>query len=86
MLGILPAEENRSGSRGNYYSYELDVPFESAIEAMEDALRLDAETNAIREIALMNGLETYREFTILFGVTATQLSERPDWMSIMIAS
>ncbi|OTF01231.1 orc1/cdc6 family replication initiation protein [Halorubrum sp. SD683] len=56
MLGILSAEENRSGSRGNYYSYELDVPFESAIEAMEDALRLDAETNAIREIASMNGL------------------------------
>jgi cell division control protein 6 len=56
MLGILSAEENRSGSRGNYYSYELDVPFASAIEAMEDALRLDAETNAIREIASANGL------------------------------
>jgi cell division control protein 6 len=49
MLGILSAEENRSGSRGNYYSYELGVPFESAIEAMEDVSRLDAETNAIRE-------------------------------------
>ena len=49
MLGILSAEENRSGSRGNYYSYELDVPFESAIEAMEDALRLDAEIKAPSE-------------------------------------
>ena len=56
MLGILSAEENRSGSRENYYSYELDVPFESAIEAMEDALRLDAETRAIREIASVNGV------------------------------
>ena len=54
MLGILSAEENRSGSRGNYYSYELDVPFESAIEAMADVLRLDAEIEAIRDIASMN--------------------------------
>ena len=56
MLGILSAEENRSGSRENYYSYELDVPFASAIQAMEDALRLDAETRAIREIASVNGV------------------------------
>jgi cell division control protein 6 len=56
MLGILSAHENRSGSRGNYYSYELDVPFSSAIEAMADVLRLDGEIETIREIAAMNGV------------------------------
>ena len=56
MLGILSAEENRSGSRGNYYSYELDVPFESALKAMEDVLRLDTEIETIQEIAAMNDL------------------------------
>jgi len=56
MLGILSARENRSGSRGNYYSYELDVPFESAIRAMEDVVRLTNELSTIREIASMNGL------------------------------
>ncbi len=54
MLGILSAEENRSGSRGNYYSYELDVPFTSAVEAMGDALHLDEEIEVIREIARRN--------------------------------
>ncbi len=54
MLGILSAHENRSGSRGNYYSYELDVPFESAIEAMADVVRLDTEIGSIREIASLN--------------------------------
>ncbi|QSG06311.1 orc1/cdc6 family replication initiation protein [Halapricum desulfuricans] len=54
MLGILSAYENRSGSRGNYYSYELDVPFASAIEAMSDVLRLDNEIETIREIASRN--------------------------------
>jgi cell division control protein 6 len=57
MLGILSAHENRSGSRGNYYSYELDVPFESAIGAMEDVLRLTSELSTIRDIASMNGLD-----------------------------
>lgn len=56
MLGILSANENRSGSRGNYYSYELDVPFTSAIEAMSDVMGLDAEINKILEIASMNNL------------------------------
>jgi cell division control protein 6 len=56
MLGILSAYENRSGSRGNYYSYELDVPFTSAIEAMSDVLRLDSEIETIREIASMNNV------------------------------
>jgi cell division control protein 6 len=56
MLGILSAHENRSGSRGNYYSYELDVPFSSAIEAMADVLRLDGEIETIREMAAMNGV------------------------------
>ena len=56
MLGILSACENRSGSRGNYYSYELDVPFTSAIEAMSDVLRLDSEIKTIREIASMNNV------------------------------
>jgi len=54
MLGILSSTENRSGSRGNYYSYELDVPFSSAIEAMSDVSSLDIETKTIREIAEMN--------------------------------
>lgn len=54
MLGILSANENRSGSRGNYYSYELDVPFTSAVEAMDDVLRLDEEITTIRDIASMN--------------------------------
>jgi cell division control protein 6 len=56
MLGILAAYENRSGSRGNYYSYELDVPFTSAIEAMSDVLHLDNEIHAIRDIASMNNV------------------------------
>jgi cell division control protein 6 len=56
MLGILSAYENRSGSRGNYYSYELDVPFTSAIEAMSDVLRLDNEIDTIRDIAAMNNI------------------------------
>lgn len=54
MLGILSATENRSGSRGNYYSYQLDVPFSSAINAMADVLSLDQEIETIREIAQMN--------------------------------
>lgn len=54
MLGILSAFENRSGSRGNYYSYELDVPFASAIEAMSDVLHLDDEIQTIQELAAMN--------------------------------
>jgi cell division control protein 6 len=56
MLGILSAYENRSGSRGNYYSYELDVPFTSAIEAMSDVLRLESKIETIREIASMNNV------------------------------
>ncbi|MXR43174.1 AAA family ATPase [Halobaculum sp. WSA2] len=56
MLGILSAYENRSGSRGNYYSYELDVPFTSAVEAMSDVLRLDSEIETIREIASINNV------------------------------
>lgn len=54
MLGILSAHENRSGSRGNYYSYELDVPFSSAIKSMEDVLYLDDELEMIRSIAKRN--------------------------------
>lgn len=54
MLGILSVYENRSGSRGNYYSYELDVSFISAIEAMSDVLRMDNEIEMIREIAAVN--------------------------------
>lgn len=54
MLGILSAHENRSGSRGNYYNYELDVPFTSAVEAMSDVLRLTTEIETIRDIAAMN--------------------------------
>lgn len=56
MLGILSTYENRSGSRGNYYSYELDVPFNSALDAMADVLRLEREIETIRDIASMNGL------------------------------
>ncbi|NUC74848.1 AAA family ATPase [Haloterrigena sp. SYSU A558-1] len=56
MLGILSAKENRSGSRGNYYSYSLDVPFTSAIGAMADVLYLDREIEVIRDIADMNDI------------------------------
>jgi cell division control protein 6 len=56
MLGILSTEENRSGSRGNYYSYELDVPFTSAIDAMSDVLRLHSEIELIRETASVNDI------------------------------
>ncbi|AUG49571.1 cell division control protein Cdc6 (plasmid) [Haloarcula taiwanensis] len=56
MLGILSAHENRSGSRGNYYNYELDVPFTSAIEAMSDVLHLTTEIDTIRDIAAMNNV------------------------------
>lgn len=57
MLGILASHENRGGSRGNYYTYELDVPFTSAIEAMSDVLRLDDAISRIREIASRNDIE-----------------------------
>jgi len=56
MLGILSAHENRSGSRGNYYNYELDVPFTSAVEAMSDVLHLTTEIDTIRDIAAMNNV------------------------------
>ncbi|MDT3437308.1 orc1/cdc6 family replication initiation protein [Haloarcula sp. 1CSR25-25] len=56
MLGILSAHENRSGSRGNYYDYELDVPFTSAVEAMSDVLHLTTEIDTIRDIAAMNNV------------------------------
>jgi cell division control protein 6 len=56
MFGILEARENRSGSRGNYYSYELNVPFQSALEAMSDALGLGTEVARIREQAKQNRL------------------------------
>jgi len=56
MLGILTAQENRIGSRGNYYSYELDVPFSSAADAMSDVLRLETEIETIRDIASMNNV------------------------------
>jgi len=56
MLGILSVHENRSGSRGNYYNYELDVPFSSAIEAISDVLRLNSEIDTIRDIASMNNV------------------------------
>jgi len=56
MLGILSVNENRSGSRGNYYSYELDVPFVSAVEAMSDVLRLNDEIKTIRDLADMNDI------------------------------
>lgn len=56
MLGILAAKENRSGSRGNYYSYDLDVPFSSALAAMDDVLTLDREIDTIRDIASMNDI------------------------------
>ena len=51
MLGILSAEENRTGSRGNYYSYALDVPFSSAMEALPDVLALDSVLDEIRKTA-----------------------------------
>jgi cell division control protein 6 len=57
MLGILSANENRSGSRGNYYEYELDVPFSSAIGAMDDVLHLEQEIESIRDIADMKGID-----------------------------
>lgn len=56
MLGILSVQENRSGSRGNYYSYALNVPFASAIDAMADVLHLDAEIETIRKRAARNGV------------------------------
>nr|WP_254535927.1 hypothetical protein [Halomarina sp. BCD28] len=55
MLGILTANENRSGSRGNYYRYELDVPLVSAIAALEDVLRVDELLEHLRETARRNG-------------------------------
>lgn len=56
MFGILEATENRSGSRGNYYSYDLNVPFESALEAMRDALPLEEEIRWIRKHAKHNNV------------------------------
>lgn len=56
MLGILSASENRSGSRGNYYSYELDVPFTSAIDAMADVLRVEEAIQRIQRLAGKNNV------------------------------
>jgi cell division control protein 6 len=56
MLGILSAEENRTGSRGNYYSYALDVPFTSAITALSDVLSLNDVIEEIRSTASQNGI------------------------------
>ncbi|SEJ03499.1 cell division control protein 6 [Halohasta litchfieldiae] len=56
MLGILSANENRSGSPGNYYSYELDVPFSSAVDAMADVSTLNSEVKIIRKIASINNV------------------------------
>ena len=56
MLGILTPNENRSGSRGNYYSYELDVPVASAIAALEDVLRVDETIEQLRETARRSGV------------------------------
>lgn len=52
MLGILTARENRSGSRGNFYSYELDVPLESARRALEDELGFDDGLDAATQATL----------------------------------
>jgi len=54
MFGILDATENRSGSRGNFYSYELNVPFGSALEVMGDTLALGDERVRIRKRAKQN--------------------------------
>ncbi|NHN40204.1 AAA family ATPase [Halorubellus sp. JP-L1] len=52
MLGILTARENRSGSRGNFYSYELDVPLESASRALEDELGIEDGLEQTTQVAL----------------------------------
>ncbi len=54
MLGILTAEENRSGSRGNYYSYALDVPFSSALSALSDVLSLEEMLTKLETCAQQN--------------------------------
>lgn len=54
MLGILTAEENRSGSRGNYYSYALDVPFSSALSALSDVLSLEETLTKLETLAQQN--------------------------------
>ncbi|WP_231188916.1 orc1/cdc6 family replication initiation protein [Haladaptatus sp. DYF46] len=54
MLGILTAEENRSGSRGNYYSYALDVPFSSALSALSDVLSLEETLTKLETRAQQN--------------------------------
>lgn len=48
MLGILTATENRTGSRENYYEYELDVPRPAAIEALDQELYLAEYIQQIR--------------------------------------
>jgi cell division control protein 6 len=56
MLGILAAEENRSGSRGNYYSYSLDVPLTGALTALTDVLSVDHLLDEIKTTARQNGV------------------------------
>ncbi|WP_227380952.1 orc1/cdc6 family replication initiation protein [Haladaptatus halobius] len=56
MLGILTAEENRSGSRGNYYSYALDVPFSSALSALSDVLSLEDTLTKLETLAKENNV------------------------------
>lgn len=56
MLGILAAEENRSGSRGNYYSYSLDVPLSGALTALTDVLSVEGLLDDIKATAQQNGV------------------------------
>lgn len=54
MFGLLTATEHRSGSRGFYYSYELDVPFSSALAALSDVSTLPDLEPELRGLARRN--------------------------------
>ena len=56
MLGILRERDNNSGSgmRGNFNTYELDVPFDSALSALVEELEIDDRASELRRLADMN--------------------------------
>ena len=56
MLGILQERENRSGSRGNYNTYELDVPFNSALSALAGELDIESRAADLRQLAGINNV------------------------------
>lgn len=56
MLGILTADENRTGSPGNYHIYQLDVPLASVLASLEEELQFSQMINQVRKQAVRSGI------------------------------